>query len=119
MKKLLSQQHLLTGFNTNQPPEATLLYCQKLRNKMKDLGMFLSEIDLENDIASQMPTILAKYYGERVIDDSLINEMQKRKATFMFDFLRNSIDGIENLESMPLIEPLIKCKEIAEGTYAN
>ena len=119
MKKLLSQQHLLTGFNTNQPPEATLLYCQKLRNKMKDLGMFLSEIDLENDIASQMPTILAKYYGERVIDDSLINEMQKRKATFMFDFLRNSIDGIENLESMPLIEPLIKCIEIAEGTYAN
>ena len=40
--------------------------------------------------------------------------MQKRKATFMYDFLRNNKDCLAKLAKDAISKPLIKCKEIIE-----
>ena len=59
-----------------------------IRTNIKDLGIFLSDVDLENDLASsELRDTLMNHYGKRNHDD-LVNAMQKKKAENMMDMYK-------------------------------
>jgi putative ATP-dependent endonuclease of the OLD family len=49
------------------------------------------------------------------IDEVTIKEMQKRKATFMFNFLTENLETLVDLAEDQLAKPLLRCKEIVES----
>lgn len=58
-----------------------------IRTNIKDLGIFLSDVDLENDLASsELRDTLMNHYGKRNHDD-LVNAMQKKKAENMMEWI--------------------------------
>ena len=61
-------------------PEDAKKLNEYIRTNIKDLGIFLSAVDLENDLASsELKDMLMNHYGKRNHDD-LVNAMQKKKA---------------------------------------
>ncbi|EFU40904.1 hypothetical protein PVOR_18699 [Paenibacillus vortex V453] len=82
-----------------------------------DVDLYLSNIDLENDILnSPLREVVENYYGEKDYE-SLLMKMQKSKATFMYDFLYKNQGGLKVLLENDLSLPLIRCKEIVEEMF--
>lgn len=69
-------------------PEEAKKLNEYIRTNIKDLGIFLSDVDLENDLASsELRDTLMNHYGKRNHDD-LVNAMQKKKAENMMDMYK-------------------------------
>lgn len=78
---------------------------KSLRFMFKSYGMYLSNIDLENDLAqSPIKESLEKHYNKR--EESLIKKMQSKKAENMLDYLNKNFDELPSLENDPILEPL-------------
>lgn len=112
-KTLEDNEDKLKGFITQDPPLETLEAVQAIRDALESVGLFLANRDLETDLKnSSLSTEIAAYL-ENIEEDGLIHEMQKRKATFMFDFLRQNATALVRLEGDPITKPLLRCVEIA------
>lgn len=87
-------------------PEEAKKLNEYIRTNIKDLGIFLSDVDLENDLASsELKDTLMNHYGKRDHDD-LVNAMQKKKAENMMEFLTKNHKELSCLEESKIVEPL-------------
>ncbi|HNC59888.1 MAG TPA: AAA family ATPase [Leptospiraceae bacterium] len=117
---LLDNESLLV-FDTPVPPQKSQDYAKQVAELLQPFGIFISDRDLENDLYNQLSEIAKDYFG---IDngETIVEEMQKRKATFMFEFLRQNSEHLNQLQDSAISIPLKKCQEIIEhlyGTSAN
>jgi putative ATP-dependent endonuclease of OLD family len=86
--------------------------------KINSLGIYLSKIDLESDLALEMPDELKAYSGKDNIDDS-VKYIQTKKAIRMREFLLQNRAKLQNLETGELIKPLNHAKQIVEGLHRD
>lgn len=85
-----------------------------IKKHIKSFGIFLSDIDLESDIAnSKLSDVLVSHYGEKNHDE-LIKAMQKKKAENMYNFLIKNHTKLVLLEKSNIVEPLIMLIEITK-----
>lgn len=118
LKSLLQNIGNLSGFDTPVPPHDIAEYSTRIIAKLQQNGIFLSGIDLEHDLFHLIPQNVSEYLGIEKEED-IVAEMQKRKATFMFDFIRDNPKVIAQLIDTPLAEPLKFCRTIAEAIYGT
>lgn len=112
---LLSQANKLQGFAL-PPPKETLELASKLGIELEKLGIFLSDVDLETDLHNSLPDVTANYFGIRP-GSEVVEQMQKQKATFMFDFVNSHAAELASLKDKNIAKPIRYCQEIREALY--
>src|SRR5258706_390348 len=105
-------------FDTPIPPPKSLAHAKQITELLETFGIFMAGRDLENDLYSQLPEITKEYFG---IDDGeiIVGEMQKRKATFMFEFLQHNSENLDKLRESVISMPLKKCQELIKHLYGT
>lgn len=82
-------------------------------------NIFLSNIDLENDlVSSELFGTLKKFYNTRAAA-STVKKMQKAKAENMLNFLKAHISDLKCLSDNKISEPLIQIKKLAEKVVSE
>ncbi|WP_035210161.1 ATP-dependent nuclease, partial [Mesobacillus boroniphilus] len=103
MEDLLTQENALTDVPLDVTQDIKELTV-KLRQELEQLSMFLAEKDLEHDLRdSPVSGQLEKYFGllfEENADPEIIKEMQKKKATFMFNFINDPNTDLSVLKTI-------------------
>lgn len=113
-KILLEHESNLKGFKTKKPKLENNQSATIVINDLERYKMYLSNNDLENDLLnSSIKTDLQNYFTG-YDDIEIIDAMQKRKASFMYDFLRSNKKSLMKLADDPIAKPIIKCKELIE-----
>lgn len=93
------------------PDEARALNAYIAENASK-AGLFLSDNDLENDLAnSPLRESLFKHYNKGDLP-SLIASMKTKKAENMFDFLAQNHENLKVLSGDIVAAPLVALKQI-------
>lgn len=105
--------------NEDIPEEAKTLnsYC---REHLKQLGIYISDIDLEYDLANSVlrPQLLS-FYNKRATS-TLVKAMQTKKAENMFSFLIANHSFLSGLKDTAIATPLISLKKlVAERVHPN
>lgn len=104
----------LNGFAKAIPEAVNLQSSSIIIENLELHKMYLSHKDLENDLFNTNIQAELKAHFSKLDDAGILNEMQKRKASSMYDFLRNNKESLSKLAKDPIAKPLIKCKEIIE-----
>lgn len=123
LQKLLSDgENLLTEVPLPIPKKVTE-YCNQIISVLKSFDLFLAEKDLENDLknsplASQLEKYFSDYFKSKK-NPNIIEEMQKKKATFMFSFLNDKRTNLSVLKDHSIATPLQRCVEIVEDQYGT
>ena len=91
--------------NTEEPPIKAVEINKNIRSKLEYYGIFLSNIDLENDLVTT-PLIVAleKHYKKKGKD--LVKKMQSKKAENMLDFINCNNRELKVLENDPFLAPV-------------
>lgn len=112
-KIIAAEKANLRGFSTSTPPAQSIESAKKISDALMNNNLFLSNIDLENDLLNQGLFDSIKEFLE--IDDKheMLTAMQKRKATFMFEYVSKKND-LSKLSNSDLLKPLTVCKNLAE-----
>jgi putative ATP-dependent endonuclease of OLD family len=71
------------------------------------IGIFLSQVDLENDIAIELPALMMNFSGHGVID--AIKYLQDKKATRMQEFIQHCGANLRATPGGNLLKPLTHC----------
>ena len=87
-------------------------------SKINPLRIYLSKIDLESDLALEMPDELKAYSGKNNIDDA-VKYIQTKKAIRMREFLLQNKAKLKDIETGELIKPLNHAKQIVEGLHRD
>ncbi|SEO09583.1 putative ATP-dependent endonuclease of the OLD family [Mucilaginibacter gossypiicola] len=115
-RMIKEKSHLLTGFPLKTPPKSTLEAVKELITELEIYNIFLSETDLEQDMLGQgLKTSIFKHLGVDTNADAL-EQMQKRKASFMFEYLRKNATVLKKLKKSALAAPLLACQKIITGS---
>lgn len=81
---------------------------EAMRKSLKNIGIYMAKVDLENDIANS--NLSEALYAHYCIFDkdlkSLVSKMQKSKAKNMFDFVEEMHSKLQMLNDDELIEPI-------------
>ncbi|MHC8470008.1 ATP-dependent nuclease [Plesiomonas shigelloides] len=80
---------------------------QAVSAAVASFGIYLSKIDLENDIAIELPTLLAGFKGKTL--EQAIDYLQGKKAIRMQEFLEHCGDQLIAPEQGDLLKPLMYC----------
>ncbi len=92
--------------NPDNIPDTAKALNDNIKKQVKQYGIFLSEVDLENDFASSaLSDDLKEYYGISDIK-KLVKEMQKRKAENMLGFVTKKHNKLSLLKEDSICEPL-------------
>ena len=92
--------------NPNNTPDTAKELNENIKKRVKKYGIFLSEVDLEKDLASSaLSDDLKEYYGISDIE-KLVKEMQKRKAENMLDFVTKKHSKLSLLKGDSICDPL-------------
>jgi putative ATP-dependent endonuclease of OLD family len=115
-RMIKEKKHLFTGFPSKIPPKASLVAVKELITELEIYNIFLSETDLEQDLLAQglQPSIFKHLMVDTNVD--ALEQMQKRKATFMFEYLRNNAQVLKKLKKSALAAPLLACQKIIIGS---
>lgn len=114
-----NKSQLLSGFDTKIPPVENINIAGKFIKALELNNIFLSGKDLETDLKNSALSAKIREYFLDTDDSEIINEMQKKKATFMYQFLINNSEALDCLLDSNLSKPLLRCKEIVEAKYAE
>lgn len=114
---LLLEKRKLSGFLTNNPPVKSKTLAKNIKGELENYDIFLSDIDLENDLKkSPLKDKIEKFFPT-TDDADIIKQMQKQKATFMYQFLKRYEKSLGCLKASKLAKPLLRCKEMVESKY--
>lgn len=84
------------------------------RIRATNYGLYLSEVDLETDLAkSSLYDDLKKHYNKRKCS-TLVKAMQKHKAQNMMRFLIKEHNKLKKLQGTKICEPLLSLKKTVE-----
>lgn len=112
---LLIHEKNLKWENQIEPKQINLDSAKSIIDDLENYGMFLSVKDLENDFLNSSVNTEIKDFFSELDDEDIIKSMQKRKATFMYNFLKNNKDILSKLKNDPISKPLLECKSIIES----
>lgn len=113
-KILLEHESNLEWLKNPSPQKANLDSTNIIIEELRYYGMYLSEIDLENDFFnSPLKKEIVNFFPD-MKEEKIVTAMQKRKATFMFEFLKNNKESLSKLKENPIAEPLLECKRVIE-----
>lgn len=88
---------------------------EELISYFKRIGIFLSDIDLENDIYdSGLGNELKKYYDTSSKEDT-ISKMKEKKAINLYKFLKKNEGILKQIDKSHVAELLHKCVEMSEN----
>lgn len=87
---------------------------QNVSNQINPHNAFLSKVDLEYDLACEMPEQIIAYTGETNTTDA-IKYMADKKAIRMRGFLNAYKNDLNTLGTGELVKPLLRSLEIARG----
>lgn len=97
---------LIDDDNPESVPTVAKALNEYIRTQIKRYGLFLSDIDLENDLAnSAISGDLKEYYDISDIN-YLVKAMQNRKAENMLDFLSEKHSKLSLLKEDKICDPL-------------
>jgi len=113
-KTLTENEANLKGFITNKPEAINIKSASIVIADLERYKMYLSDIDLENDIFNTVLKKELKDYFSELAENEIVSAMQKRKASFMYDFLKKNKESLAKLSADPIAKPLQKCKSIIE-----
>ena len=95
-------------------PESASALNNYVRNKACDLGIYVADYDLENDLAnSELRESLLGYYGETDLL-KLVKLMQRKKAENMMAYISDCGDDLEKLESSSISSPIRKIADMVK-----
>jgi putative ATP-dependent endonuclease of the OLD family len=86
--------------------------------KINPIGIYLSKVDLESDLALEMPDELKTYSGKNTIDKA-VKYIQTKKAIRMREFLLQNRGELKSLETGELAKPLNHAKMVVEGLHKD
>jgi putative ATP-dependent endonuclease of OLD family len=87
---------------------------QNVSNQINPHNTFLSKVDLEDDLAGEMPAQLLSYTGKTNAADA-IKYMADKKAIRMRGFLNAYKSELNTLGDGELAKPLLRSLEVAKG----
>lgn len=112
---IASKENLLSGFLNEEPPKANLDAVNQFRDKLIAYNIYTSDVDLENDMLNQGLEAAIKAHLNVDEKKEALKWMQKRKATFMFEFLKDKAKELKKLDKSDLAQSLFACKRLAEN----
>lgn len=116
-KILKENEALIRGFETKIPPKVSFEASNNIIMELEDYDLFISQGDLEKDlINSPIKDVLSEFFGNKDPNE-VIEAMQKRKASFMYDFLKTKKNELIKLADDPISSPLKRCVELAEEIH--
>ncbi len=104
----------LQGFVNPNPDEINIKSASIIIKDLERYKIYLSNKDLENDLFNTGIKDDLKNHFSDIDETEIISEMQKRKASFMYDFLRSNKESLAKLAKDPIAKPLLKCKKVIE-----
>ncbi|PUZ30054.1 putative ATP-dependent endonuclease of the OLD family [Chitinophaga costaii] len=118
---LATHEANLSGFSLPAPQSAKDAVNVLVPELIKH-NLYLSNIDLEDDLYnSPIKTALDEFHcnntdeDEKVVD--VVGRMKKKKAVFMYEFLKQHKDSLKQLENEQVAVPLKRCEEIVKGYH--
>ncbi|MDC9575676.1 AAA family ATPase, partial [Pseudoalteromonas sp. GABNS16A] len=91
---------------------------RNVSNQINPHNIFLSKVDLESDLASELPAQLVAYTEKNNAADA-IKYMADKKAIRMRGFLNEYKNELNTLGAGELVKPLLRSLEIAQGPAWN
>jgi len=104
----------LSGFITAKPDVVNTKSASIVIEDLERYNMFLSIIDLENDLFNTPIKDDIINYFDDIPESEIVTAMQKRKASFMYSFLKTNKDKLSKLVGDPIVKPILQCKSIIE-----
>jgi putative ATP-dependent endonuclease of OLD family len=84
---------------------------------MEKYNLFISKKDLEDDLYNSGIKKNVQAYFDSIDDAEAVALMQKRKATFMYSFLKTNQKLLKKLQKDDLAKPLFACAELIERIH--
>jgi putative ATP-dependent endonuclease of OLD family len=112
----ISQLPLYPNYNEGTTADALVQngVWAEVSQKINPIGIYLSKVDLESDLALEMPEELKAYSGKDTIDEA-VKYIQTKKAIRMREFLLQNRAQLTSLNAGELVKPLNQAKMVAEG----
>lgn len=103
-----------TQLASREIPQEIANKINNVKQDLKRYWIFLSDVDLETDLVnSNLFSSLSSWYNET--DKGVVLELMKQaKGEKMFQFLKDNFDGLSLLKDSEILEPLVKCIELAK-----
>lgn len=100
-------------------PQKAINLANNIIQKVEKNNIYLSRIDLENDLVNScLFSKLKKFYNTRAVK-STVDKMQKAKAENMLKFLKVHLEDLKCLKDDKISEPLEKVKKLAEKVVSD
>ena len=98
----------------SEPPANATAFNSYVRSQAVSYGLFVSEVDLETDLAnSPLKNTLLTHYNKRAVN-TLIEAMQTKKAENMMHFLSQNHNSLSCLSGNNIVLPLNDLKSKVE-----
>lgn len=114
-KLLLEHESNLQWSSTPLPEKVNLDSAKLIIQDLENYCLYLSTKDLENDFFNSSLNSEIQDFFTDLEEEKIVSAMQKRKATFMFEFLKNNKKLLSKLKDDAIAKPLLECKSIIEN----
>ena len=102
-----------------QVPDKAKQILRYLSQEIEKYNIFLSRVDLENDLVdSRLISSLKSYYNTRT-KQSTVKKMQKAKAENMLNFLSDHYKNLDCLKDDFIAEPLKRIESLSNKVVSN
>lgn len=110
---ILLNESKLSGFESKDLSEDVKSLVDSLKVEFEKIGIYISDIDLENDIYNSGIEEYLKEYYDDTDKESIINKMQKRKAINLYEFMKKYQGKLSIIKDSDIVKPLYKCIEMS------
>ncbi|KAF2508719.1 AAA family ATPase [Flavobacterium zhairuonense] len=118
MEKILKAHEVnIREFPKSMPDPVNIKSAAEIRKALEPFNIFLSEVDLENDIYnSKLKKELETFFD---LDDKeeILKAMTKNKAIFMYRFIKKNKAALPKLKDSPLAAPLHVSVKLAQEIH--
>lgn len=115
IEDILKREEELNHLSSNVLDENIKKLSKEIVDKFKKIGIFLAEIDLENDIYNSGISDELKDYYKTNSQEETVNKMKTRKAINLYNFLKENQGLLEKLKESDIAKPLYKCIDMSEN----
>lgn len=84
---------------------------QQVSSNVNPAGIYLSQVDLEHDMAAELPGLMATFKGPTPLQ--AVAYLQDKKATRMREFVAHCGDTLLAVPNGQLLKPLLHCASLA------
>ncbi|MES2701241.1 MAG: AAA family ATPase [Bacteroidota bacterium] len=118
---LVTHEANLSGFSI-PVPQSAIDATDALMPELIKHNLYLSKVDLESDLYnSPIKGHLDAFHGNNIDEEAeaidVVSRMKRKKAIFMYEFLKQHKDSLKQLENEQVSIPLKRCEEIVKGYH--